>query len=76
MADPRLRGIEEGWAAFAELKEQGLVRHIGVSNFDVAQLLRIQQIAPVESLQPPYSLLDRKIEAELLPFARASTESG
>ena len=61
--------IEAGWGAFAELKEQGLVRHIGVSNFDVAQLLRVQQIAPVESLQPPYSLLDRKIETELLPFA-------
>ena len=62
--------IEEGWGAFAELKEQGLVRHIGVSNFDVAQLLRVQQIAPVESLQPPYSLLDRDVESELLPFAR------
>ncbi len=61
--------VEAGWGAFAELKEQGLVRHIGVSNFDVAQLLRVQQIAPVESLQPPYSLLDRKIESELLPFA-------
>jgi aryl-alcohol dehydrogenase-like predicted oxidoreductase len=44
--------IEEGWAALAELKEQGLVRHIGVSNFDVEQLRVIQQIAPVETLQP------------------------
>ena len=44
--------IEEGWSAFAELKEQGLVRHIGVSNFDVEQLRRIQQIASVETLQP------------------------
>jgi aryl-alcohol dehydrogenase-like predicted oxidoreductase len=41
--------IEQGWAALAELKEQGLVRHIGVSNVDVAQLRRIQQIAPVET---------------------------
>src|SRR3984957_14406969 len=41
--------IEEGWAALAELKDQGLVRHIGVSNFDVEQLRRIQQIAPVET---------------------------
>src|SRR5215218_2277848 len=40
--------IEEGWSAFAELKEQGFVRHIGVSNFDVAQLRRIQQVVPVE----------------------------
>jgi aryl-alcohol dehydrogenase-like predicted oxidoreductase len=61
--------IEEGWSAFAELKEQGLVRHIGVSNFSVEQLERIQQIAPVETLQPQYSLVAREIEQELLPFA-------
>jgi aryl-alcohol dehydrogenase-like predicted oxidoreductase len=50
--------IEEGWAAFAELKEQGLVRHIGVSNFSVGQLRRIQQIVPVETLSAAL-LLDR-----------------
>ncbi len=61
--------IEEGWAAMAALKERGLVRHIGVSNFDVRQLRRIQSIAPVETLQPPYSLIDRAAEAEVLPFA-------
>jgi aryl-alcohol dehydrogenase-like predicted oxidoreductase len=61
--------IEEGWAALAELKEQGLVRHIGVSNFDVDQLRQIQQIAPVETLQPQYSLIERDAERELLPFA-------
>jgi aryl-alcohol dehydrogenase-like predicted oxidoreductase len=61
--------IEEGWSAFAELKEQGLVRHIGVSNFDVEQLRRIQQIAPVETLQPQYSLIERGIEREILPVA-------
>jgi len=61
--------IEEGWAAVAELKERGLVRHIGVSNFDVEQLRRIQQIAPVETLQPPYSLVDRAVEDDILPFA-------
>jgi aryl-alcohol dehydrogenase-like predicted oxidoreductase len=61
--------IEEGWAALAELKEQGIVRHIGVSNFNVEQLRRAQQIAPVETLQPPYSLVDRDVEAEILPFA-------
>ena len=60
--------IEEGWTALAELKEQGLVRHIGVSNFSVAQLRRIGAIAPVETLQPPYSLIDRGAEAELLPY--------
>jgi aryl-alcohol dehydrogenase-like predicted oxidoreductase len=61
--------IEEGWAALAELKQQGLVRHIGVSNFDVRQLQLIEQIAPVETLQPQYSLIEREIEQELLPFA-------
>jgi aryl-alcohol dehydrogenase-like predicted oxidoreductase len=61
--------IEEGWAAFAELKDEGLVRHIGVSNFDVEQLRRIGQIAPVETLQPQYSLIERDVEREILPFA-------
>ncbi|MBJ7456295.1 MAG: aldo/keto reductase [Thermoleophilia bacterium] len=61
--------IEEGWAALAEARDEGLVRHIGVSNFDAAQLRRAQGIAPVETLQPPYSLIDRDVEAETLPFA-------
>jgi aryl-alcohol dehydrogenase-like predicted oxidoreductase len=61
--------IMEGWSALAELKDQGLVRHIGVSNFDVAQLERIRQIAPVETLQPPYSLVDRGVDQEILPYA-------
>ena len=64
-----VQDIEEGWSALVELKEQGLVRHIGVSNFDVNELRRIQQIAPVETLQPQYSLIERDIEAEILPFA-------
>jgi aryl-alcohol dehydrogenase-like predicted oxidoreductase len=62
--------IEEGWAAMAELKEQGLVRHIGVSNFDVDQLRRVQGIAPVETLQPQYSLIERDIEQDVLPYCR------
>jgi aryl-alcohol dehydrogenase-like predicted oxidoreductase len=66
------RDIDEGWAAFAELKEQGLVRHIGVSNFSVEQLRQIQQIAPVETLQPLYSLVDRETEDEILPYAERS----
>jgi aryl-alcohol dehydrogenase-like predicted oxidoreductase len=61
--------IEEGWAAMAELKERGLVRHIGVSNFSASQLRRIAPIAPVETIQPPYSLIDRAAEAEILPSA-------
>ena len=61
--------IREGWAALAELRDQGLVRHIGVSNFDVEQLERTEEIAPVETLQPPYSLINRGVEREILPFA-------
>ena len=61
--------IEEGWTALAALKEQGLVRHIGVSNFSVSQLRRIRSIARVETLQPPYSLVDRGAERDVLPFA-------
>jgi aryl-alcohol dehydrogenase-like predicted oxidoreductase len=63
------RDVEEGWAAFAELKDEGLLRHIGVSNFDVDQLRRAQAIAPVATLQPQYSLVDRAVEDEILPFA-------
>ena len=62
--------IEEGWSALVELKEQGLVRHIGVSNFNVEQLQRVSGIAPVETLQPPYSLVARAIETDVLPYAR------
>ncbi len=61
--------VEEGWAALAEAKAEGLVRHIGVSNFDVAQLRRAQAIAPVETLQPQYSLLARDAERAVLPYA-------
>jgi aryl-alcohol dehydrogenase-like predicted oxidoreductase len=61
--------VREGWAALAELKDQGLVRHIGVSNFSVEQLERIADIAPIETLQPPYSLITRTVERKILPFA-------
>jgi len=63
--------VEEVWSTFAELKGQGVVAHIGVSNFSVSQLRRAQAIAPVETLQPPYSLLTRDVESEILPFAEA-----
>jgi aryl-alcohol dehydrogenase-like predicted oxidoreductase len=62
--------IEEGWSAMAELREEGKVRHIGVSNFDVSQMERAQRIAPVETLQPPYSMLRREVEQEILPYCR------
>ena len=61
--------IEEGWSTLVDLRDEGLVRHIGVSNFTVEQLRRIGQIAPVETLQPPYSLVAREVEDEILPFA-------
>ncbi len=63
--------IEEGWRTLAELKAQGKVRYIGVSNFSVEQMERIAPIAPITSLQPPYSLLDRKIEPDILPYCQA-----
>lgn len=60
--------IEEGWSALVELKQQGKVREIGVSNHSVSQLKRLQAIHPVASLQPPYSLLAPEAERELLPY--------
>ncbi|HEY4379193.1 MAG TPA: aldo/keto reductase [Acidobacteriaceae bacterium] len=62
--------IEEGWAAMAELKSEGKVRHIGVSNFSVLQMRRCLEIAPIASLQPPYSMINRAVEEEILPFCR------
>jgi aryl-alcohol dehydrogenase-like predicted oxidoreductase len=61
--------IEEGWATMAKLKEEGKVRNIGVSNFDVGQMQRALAIAPIASLQPRYSLVHREVESETLPFA-------
>jgi len=64
--------IEEGWATLVRLREQGKLRWIGVSNFSVDQMKRAQEIAPIISLQPPYSMLRRAVEATILPFARAN----
>jgi aryl-alcohol dehydrogenase-like predicted oxidoreductase len=61
-------GLEEAWQAMASLQKEGKVRWIGVSNFDVAQIKRAQKIAPVTSLQPPYSILRRQVEEETLPY--------
>jgi aryl-alcohol dehydrogenase-like predicted oxidoreductase len=60
--------VEEGWATLARLKEEGKVRWIGVSNFNHDQLKRARAIAPITSLQPPYSLIRREVEADVLPY--------
>ena len=60
--------VEEGWQAMADLVQAGKVRYIGASNFTVDDLQRAQAIAPVTSVQPPYSLLRRDIEQDLLPW--------
>lgn len=60
--------IEEGWTEMARLQQEGKVRWIGVSNFNIEQMKRAQKIAPITSLQPPYSLLAREVETEILPF--------
>ncbi|MFN6516236.1 MAG: aldo/keto reductase [Nostoc sp. CreGUA01] len=62
--------IEEGWTTLAKLKDEGKVRYIGVSNFNVQQLQRAQKIAPVTSLQPPYSLVKPNVGNEILPFCK------
>jgi len=63
---------EEGWTELASLQKQGKVRWIGVCNFNVEQLRLARAIAPVTSLQPPYSLIRRDIEREILPFCQQS----
>jgi aryl-alcohol dehydrogenase-like predicted oxidoreductase len=64
--------IEEGWAELARQQQAGKVRWIGVSNFNVAQMQRAQAIAPITSLQPPYSMLRPAIEQEILPYCLAN----
>jgi aryl-alcohol dehydrogenase-like predicted oxidoreductase len=66
--DPDSPELEEGWSTLSDLKREGKVRWIGVSNFNVQQLLRAQAIARVTSLQPRYSLVHREIENEILPY--------
>jgi aryl-alcohol dehydrogenase-like predicted oxidoreductase len=63
--------IEEGWGEVAKLKAEGKVRWIGVSNFSVSQMERIAKVAPIASLQPPYSMVRREIEPEILPYCES-----
>ncbi len=62
--------IEKGWEALARFQQQGKARYIGVSNFNVNQMKRALKIAPITSLQPPYSMLNRSVEGEILPFCQ------
>jgi aryl-alcohol dehydrogenase-like predicted oxidoreductase len=62
--------IEEGWTEMARLAQEGKVRYIGVSNFTIEQIERVRKIAPVASLQPPYSMLRQDTEKELLPYCK------
>ena len=62
--------IEEGWQTMADLQKEGKIRWLGVSNFNVAQMERALKIAPITSLQPPYSMLNRNVEAEILPYCQ------
>lgn len=64
--------IEEGWCALADLQKQGKVRWIGVSNFNVSQMKRVAAIAPITSLQPPYSMIRREVEVETLPYVHVN----
>jgi aryl-alcohol dehydrogenase-like predicted oxidoreductase len=61
--------IEEGWRTLAALRAEGKVRWIGVSNFNARQMERAHAIAPITSLQPPYSLVNRKVEPQVFPYA-------
>jgi aryl-alcohol dehydrogenase-like predicted oxidoreductase len=62
--------IEEGWGALARLREEGKVRWIGVSNFNAQQMERCRRIAPIASLQPPYSAVSPQVEEEILPYCQ------
>jgi aryl-alcohol dehydrogenase-like predicted oxidoreductase len=66
------KDIEEAWTAIAKLLEQGKVRYAGVSNFNVTQLKRVQALHPVTSLQPPYNMLERGVEDEVLEYCVAN----
>jgi len=64
--------VEEAWSMMAKLKQQGKVRYIGLSNFNASQMQRAQAIAPITSLQPPYSIISPEIEESILPFTKAN----
>jgi aryl-alcohol dehydrogenase-like predicted oxidoreductase len=68
---PAAGSLEEAWGALLKMQRAGKIRYFGVSNFNVEQMERARAIAPVSSLQPPYSMLRRGIEQEILPYCEA-----
>jgi aryl-alcohol dehydrogenase-like predicted oxidoreductase len=62
--------IEEAWRTLAKLQKEGKLRYIGVSNFNVQQMRRAQKIAPIASLQPPYSLVHPEVEKDIMPYCQ------
>ncbi|WP_411994687.1 aldo/keto reductase [Agarivorans sp. DSG3-1] len=62
--------IEEAWQAMAELQQQGKIRYLGVSNHSLEQMEALQKIAPIHAMQPPYSLINRDCEEQLLPYCQ------
>ncbi len=62
--------VEEAWGTLVRLQEEGLVRHIGLCHFNLAQIKRCMAVHPVQSVQLPYSLIHRDIQEELLPWCR------
>ena len=64
--------IEEGWSTMKALVKEGKVRYVGVSNFNLGQLKRAQAIHPIASLQPPYNMLRRELEQEILAYCEAN----
>jgi aryl-alcohol dehydrogenase-like predicted oxidoreductase len=67
--DPETPMAETG-AALAELRDEGKIRHVGVSNFSAEQLNELSRTLPVETLQPPYHLFQREIEGDVLPWCQ------
>jgi aryl-alcohol dehydrogenase-like predicted oxidoreductase len=63
--------IDAAWETMTALQREGKIRYAGVSNFDIAEMKRAQAIGPVTSLQPPYSLVNRNVEKEILPYCKA-----
>ena len=70
--NPDAPGLEQAWQTLADMKKEGKVRAIGVSNFTAPQMDRICSIAPIATLQPSYSILARGVEAETLPYCGAN----